>query len=138
MDVRSTVADPITPSTTDTVLESPSESSSSALPDSSEGLKKDKITVNVTSNSSCSEPPAEELCPRVEHDSWTPSFLRIGPLAGLLALLFSFLQIFASYAVLATSDGHLVTEWQYQPSVYLAIWTGISNKALAFAVVQVC
>lgn len=68
--------------------------------------------------------------------SWTPSLLRIGPLCGLLALSFAFAQIFASYAVLATSHGAEVIHWKYQPTVYLAVLTAISNKALAFAVVQ--
>lgn len=67
---------------------------------------------------------------------WSPSILRIAPLSGIGALLFVFIQIFASYAVLATSHGADVKHWKYQPTVYLAILTAISNKALAFAVVQ--
>ena len=67
---------------------------------------------------------------------WIPSILRLGPLVGLLALSFSALQVFASYAVLKGSDGDAVENWKYQPTVYLAILTAISNKALAFAMVQ--
>jgi hypothetical protein len=58
---------------------------------------------------------------------WRPSILRLGPLAGLIALLFSFLQIFASYAILAASHNDLVANWKYQPSVYLAVLTAISK-----------
>ena len=67
---------------------------------------------------------------------WRPYMLRLGPLAGLAALLFAFLETFAAYAVLKASDGDPVTNWEYQPTVYLAILTATSNKALAFAVVQ--
>ena len=34
------------------------------------------------------------------------------------------------------SNGDAVVHWKYQPTVYLAILTAISNKALAFAAVQ--
>ena len=41
-----------------------------------------------------------------ENDSfpWKPSILRIGPLMGLAALAFAFLQTFAAYAVLKASE----------------------------------
>jgi hypothetical protein len=38
---------------------------------------------------------------------WGPSILRFGPLGGLTALLFAFLQIFASYAILRPLKGML-------------------------------
>ncbi|KAK3054603.1 hypothetical protein LTR09_004332 [Extremus antarcticus] len=44
--------------------------------------------------------------------------------------------IFASYGILRASHGDPVTSWKYQPSVYLAILTAMSNKTLAFACVQ--
>jgi hypothetical protein len=50
---------------------------------------------------------------------WRPSVFRVGPLVGLAALLFAFLQIFASYTILATSHGDPVKHWRFQPSVYL-------------------
>jgi hypothetical protein len=68
--------------------------------------------------------------------SWEPSILRIGPLSGIVALAFAVLQICASYLILFISDGQPIHSWKWQPSVYLAILTAISNKALAFAVVQ--
>ena len=67
---------------------------------------------------------------------WRPSFLRVAPLMGIAALTFTVLQAVASYAVLAASNGAEVKNWKYQPTVYLAILTAISNKALAFAAVQ--
>ena len=60
---------------------------------------------------------------------WTASIFRIGPLVGLAALCFTILQIVAAYAVLKASDGAAVSSWKYQPNVYLAILTAISNKA---------
>lgn len=68
--------------------------------------------------------------------TWRPSVFRVGPLAGLVALVFAFLQIFASYAVLQASNGAPIKSWRYQPTVYLAILVAISNKALAFAAIQ--
>jgi hypothetical protein len=68
--------------------------------------------------------------------AWRPSVLRIGPLVGLAALAFAAAQIVASFAVLKASDGDAVAGWKYQPTVYLAILTAVSNKALSFAVVQ--
>jgi len=67
---------------------------------------------------------------------WRPSLFRIAPLVGLAALLFAVLQIAASFAVLKASDGDAVVNWGYQPTVYLAILTAVSNKALSFAVIQ--
>ena len=67
---------------------------------------------------------------------WRPSVLRVLPLMGLASLTFTGLQIIASYAVLAASNGDEVQTWKYQPTVYLAILTAISNKTLAFAAVQ--
>ena len=67
---------------------------------------------------------------------WRPSIFRAAPLTGIAALLLAFLQVFASYAVLRASNGDRITNWKYQPTVYLAILTAISNKALAFATIQ--
>ncbi len=67
---------------------------------------------------------------------WHPTVFRLSPLSGLAALMFSLLQIFASYGILRASHGDPVTSWKYQPSVYLAILTAMSNKTLAFACVQ--
>jgi hypothetical protein len=68
--------------------------------------------------------------------SWRPLILRAGPISGLFALIFAVLQVIVCYLILEISDGQPVATWRYQPSVYLAILTAISNKALAFAAVQ--
>jgi hypothetical protein len=54
---------------------------------------------------------------------------KIGPALGLAALGFAVLSTLASFAVLKASDGSPVSSWKYQPTVYLAVWTAISNKA---------
>lgn len=108
--------------------------------------------IDAESNHPCSEKPGSEKIRTVSsfetdkesiqestkpiRSSWRPSIFRIGPLTGLLALLFAFLQIFASYAVLKASDKATISTWEYQPTVYLAILVAISNKALAFAAIQ--
>lgn len=58
------------------------------------------------------------------------------PLAGLVALTFAVMHIVACFAILYASDRAPVNGWLYAPQVYLAILTAISNKALAFAIVQ--
>jgi hypothetical protein len=55
---------------------------------------------------------------------------------GLAALTLAVLQIIASYAVLAASDGEEIANWNYEPNVYLATLVAVSNKAITFAVVQ--
>ena len=55
---------------------------------------------------------------------------------GLAALVLAFLQILASYAILAASNGDSVENWEYQPTVYLAVFTALGNKAVAFASIQ--
>lgn len=79
--------------------------------------------------------PPKEIC-KLDMLPWRPSFLRVLPLMGLASLGYTGLQIFASYAVLAASNGDAVSNWRYQPTVYLATLTAISNKTLAFAAVQ--
>ena len=80
--------------------------------------------------------PSASLNGPRRHVHWRPSFFHVGPLIGLLALLFALLTIFASFGVLNASNGKPVASWQLQPNVYLAILTAVSNKALAFAVIQ--
>lgn len=67
---------------------------------------------------------------------WKSSVLYVGPLCGLGALLFAFIQILVCFAVLKASDNVPVAHWKFQPTVYLAISTAISNKALSFAVIK--
>ena len=109
--------------------------SSSSTQTSSEKVPAPDITIQSTNGSRTSRLPDNGPLP-VRPISWQPYLLRLGPLAGLTALVFAFLLTFLAYAVLKASDGAAVTNWKYQPTVYLAIFTAISNKALAFAVVQ--
>ena len=71
-----------------------------------------------------------------ESPDWAPTIFQAGPLVGLVALLLAFVQIFCSFAVLSASNGDAVANWRAQPTVYLAIFAAIGNKALAFATVQ--
>ncbi|CAK4034145.1 Hypothetical predicted protein [Lecanosticta acicola] len=74
--------------------------------------------------------------PHAISDTWKPSFVRTGPLLGLIALSFIVLSIPASAIVLAVSHGQAVENWIVQPSVYISVLIGIGNKALGFAAVQ--
>ncbi|KAK5174063.1 uncharacterized protein LTR77_001143 [Saxophila tyrrhenica] len=129
--------------------------------DNHASIDKDSLATLVTASSEASSPAT--LCPSAESPcqatatlstdtekgpyvtthpleqhriNWRPSFLRIAPLVGLGALLFAVLSTVASFAILKASDGDAVADWKYQPTVYLAILTALSNKALSFAVVQ--
>lgn len=67
---------------------------------------------------------------------WRPSIVQIGPLVGIAALLLGVAQVIAAFGVLVAADGDRVSNWKIQPTVYLAVLTAISNKALSFAVIQ--
>ncbi|KAK4508201.1 hypothetical protein PRZ48_001939 [Zasmidium cellare] len=67
---------------------------------------------------------------------WRPSYKRIGPVLGLMALGFIMLAIPASALVLALSNGKPVEQWRVQPSVFISVLTGVGNKALSFASIQ--
>ena len=99
-------------------------------------VEKSTPTEDNTLSEKSSAPNVENVRSNELLPAWRPSILRIGPLAGLAALLLSFAQIFAAYGVLKGSDGALVTSWKWQPTVYIAILSAVSNKALAFAAVQ--
>lgn len=73
---------------------------------------------------------------RADGYTWTTAFIRDGPLLGIAALLFVLLSIPAAAIVLAVSDGQAVEKWKVQPNVFLSIFTGIGNKALAFAAAE--
>jgi hypothetical protein len=95
-------------------------------------LKVEAIARQQSISSENSAPPSSEI-----HPQWRPSLLQVGPLVGFAALLFAFLQTLASYAILAASNGDLIDNWNVQPTVYLAIFTALGNKTMAFATIQV-
>lgn len=65
------------------------------------------------------------------------ALLRIGPLAGLASLGLALLLLFASFGILFSSDRQTVDRWKpWEPTVWLAIFTAVSNKLIAFAAVQ--
>lgn len=66
------------------------------------------------------------------------SLFRVGPLAGLAALALALLLLFASFTILMVSDGQATDRWHepWVPTVWLAIFTAVSNKLIAFAAIQ--
>lgn len=54
----------------------------------------------------------------------------------LLALTVALLSLLSSMAILLGSNGRPTSTWKYQPSVYLAIITAVTNTALALALSQ--
>lgn len=64
---------------------------------------------------------------------WRPTFWRIQPLIGMLALVLTIICLLVSFAILQASHGHATINWDFQPTVYLAIATAVSNTALSCA-----
>jgi hypothetical protein len=67
---------------------------------------------------------------------WRPTFWRVRPLIGVMALLTAIICLLVSLAILKASDGDPTNSWSFQPTVYLAIATAISNAALQCALSQ--
>src|ERR1700761_5280866 len=68
--------------------------------------------------------------------AWTPSLFRIRPAIGLGAIGIAILCLFTSLGVLLGSNGTPIDGWAFQPTVYLAIATALSNTALHCALAQ--
>ena len=85
----------------------------------------------VSSNNSEQHPGA-----RTTRNTWRPSFYKTRPLIGLAALGLSVFCLVASLAILIGSNGEPTASWHFQPTVYLAIATAVSNKALYGALAQ--
>ena len=90
-----------------------------------------EITPSCTSGNASEDEAFEEM----HNVPWQPSIIRYGPVAGLAALFLAFCQIIASFLVLTLSNGSRIEDWRVQPTVYIAVLTAISNKALSFATV---
>lgn len=67
---------------------------------------------------------------------WRPTFWRVRPLLGVVALLTTVTCLLVSLAILKASNGDPPYKWSFQPTVYLAIATAISNAALQCALSQ--
>lgn len=88
------------------------------------------VTTTVSDSASIEEHAQQELS---RNDSWRPSVLSARPLLGLVALAITIACLFAALAVLLISRGQPQAEWYFQPTVYLAIVTALSNASLAWA-----
>lgn len=68
--------------------------------------------------------------------TWQPGKLRRFPWPGVLAIIGAFLGIVASIAIVVSSDGALISDWKFAPTVYLSIAYTISNLLLSAAFSQ--
>jgi hypothetical protein len=134
--IKVKVNDPTSPST--------SMSDSTVSPDSLNGNTETKVGDIVTYHS-MSEPDSPntdtghaELHP-VQNGgkAWRETFWRMGPLAGIAAMLLALASIVAALGILVSSDGAAVTSWRgAEPSFFLAIITAIANLAIRYACIQ--
>ena len=92
----------------------------------------EKLEINTTRTASTSSGDAGTL----NSSPWKPSLFRIRPLIGIAALLVAVICLFISLGILLGSDGAPVDAWYFQPTVYLAIATAVSNTALNAALAQ--
>ncbi|KAK5164143.1 uncharacterized protein LTR77_010234 [Saxophila tyrrhenica] len=68
--------------------------------------------------------------------TWLPTFMRPRPLVGLASLLLAALCLLASFAVLLASNGKPLDTWTWQPSVFLAVLSAVSNICVRFSLAQ--
>lgn len=65
---------------------------------------------------------------------WKPTFMRLGPLAGLVAMFLAMGSLVAALGVLVASDGRPVPEWYTaEPSIILAVCTAVANLLIRYA-----
>jgi hypothetical protein len=76
--------------------------------------------------------PSGQESSGLEARPWEATFLRLGPLSGILALLTAILSILASLGILAGSNGEETNSWPVEPSIYLAIFTALANLAMRY------
>lgn len=72
---------------------------------------------------------------KAEVTPWQTTLLRLGPIAGICALLLALLSLLFALAVLLVSRGE-AADWNVPPSSCLAICTAVANQALRFAAFQ--
>lgn len=67
---------------------------------------------------------------------WSPGVFRGFPLTGIGALVVVMLGVGGAIAVLITSDGRLLEDWIFAPTVYLSIASTVTNIALQVALTE--
>lgn len=88
-------------------------------------------TSNLSTSSDAQDPPF----PPRSHQ-WRPSFWRARPMIGIASGVVAILALLVSLAILLGSDGQPTSTWYFQPTVYLAIATAVSNAALRSSFAQ--
>ena len=78
----------------------------------------------------------DPLNPHSTGRPWKTTFMRLGPLSGILALMVAMASICASLGILIGSSNSPVADWTVQPSTYLAICTAIANQSVRYATLQ--
>ena len=69
-------------------------------------------------------------------NTWITTFIRFGPLSGILTMFLAAGAIVASLGILVGSDCKPVQDWTVTPSTYIAAFTAIANLSVRYAAVQ--
>lgn len=106
------------------------------------GKKEDDSIVRIESKTSGFSPTAlsQRLTGLTSRGSperqWKTTFLRFGPLSGVISMLLAIASIVAALGILAGSNNAPVSSWITPPSTYLAAFTAVSNLSVRYAAVQ--
>lgn len=91
-------------------------------------------TTPLTDHRHDTEPKLGDV--QVSGGPWQPTWMRLGSLAGLFALLISISSILVALGILIGSRGQAKSSWTIPPSSWLAVCTAIANQAVRFAAFQ--
>ena len=69
------------------------------------------------------------------HHAWEPRLSRL-PWKGLCALILAVAGVVVAVAILAVSNGDEVKHWRFQPTVYLAIASTVTNITVTYALFE--
>lgn len=71
-----------------------------------------------------------------EPRTWQQSWVRFGPLSGLLSLIIAATSMVVALGLLVGADGQDVEGWLAPPSTYLALCTSVANLSVRYAAMQ--
>lgn len=127
------------------LLAGPNDPSSPATPNSSKDSWWKQRTLSIDTVSRVASTIAPNRTNTYDHlgrdpsktsRPWLATWIRFGPLSGILCMLLAVASIVSSLGILAGSDNIPVTSWSSPPSTYLAVFTALANVSMRYAAIQ--